>query len=606
VASNIEEIDRRLGHLKEIQLIRERKRMEELEYLFKHALAQEAAYQSILIQRRKELHRQVAQSIEKVFNDRLHDFYGMLAYHYGMGEDLDKAEEYMIRAGEEAMKSAASSEALGYFEEALTIYRNKFGEKASLEKIAMLEKNIAYALLNKGEQVKSADYFTRVLEYHGEKFPKATAGIALKCAYGFLQFLAGIYLPQFKWKRNPDEKDREIIELQYAKAKALIASVPMRFIIETFFMMPRFTAVDISRIEKGFGKLAGLAGLFSWPGISATISRRILTFAKNKIDTDDNESRYTWLVSEACHRIFIDDFDLSHIDMASYNALTEQMLKVGAFFEVINSAFCLGYFFIERGNFEKIEEMAALLGRVGEEYEHDTAKVYRLLLEARLSIEQGRFKQAIDATQIGMALTERLRAKDIHFDLLVLKARALGLLGDQEGTQISFAKLEQMRSNTLLVPAYMSDYTAARSAYSVSCFEEAINSGDNSRIGQLAKESLKWGMKAVKASRKFKRNRVEVLRLMGTHSWLLGEREKALKWWADSVEPGERLKFRPDLSRTYFEIGKRLSEPNSPYKELNGITAAEYLSRARTMFEEMDLRWDLEQLERLDCPPSSG
>jgi class 3 adenylate cyclase len=606
VASNIEEIDRRLGHLKEIQLIRERKRMEELEYLFKHALAQEAAYQSILIQRRKELHRQVAQSIEKVFNDRLHDFYGMLAYHYGMGEDLDKAEEYMIRAGEEAMKSAASSEALGYFEEALTIYRNKFGEKASLEKIAMLEKNIAYALLNKGEQVKSADYFTRVLEYHGEKFPKATAGIALKCAYGFLQFLAGIYLPQFKWKRNPDEKDREIIELQYAKAKALIASVPMRFIIETFFMMPRFTAVDISRIEKGFGKLAGLAGLFSWPGISATISRRILTFAKNKIDTDDNESRYTWLVSEACHRIFIDDFDLSHIDMASFNTLTEKMLKVGAFFEVINSAFCLGYFFIERGNFEKIEEMAALLGRVGEEYEHDTAKVYRLLLEARLSIEQGRFKQAIDATQIGMALTERLRAKDIHFDLLVLKARALGLLGDQEGTQISFAKLEQMRSNTLLVPAYMSDYTAARSAYSVSCLEEAINSGDNSRIGQLAKESLKWGMKAVKASRKFKRNRVEVLRLMGTHSWLLGEREKALKWWADSVEPGERLKFRPDLSRTYFEIGKRLSEPNSPYKEMNGITAAEYLSRARTMFEEMDLRWDLEQLERLDCPPSSG
>ena len=58
VASNIEEIDRRLGYLKEIQLIRERKRMEELEYLFKHALAQEAAYESILIQRRKELHQQ--------------------------------------------------------------------------------------------------------------------------------------------------------------------------------------------------------------------------------------------------------------------------------------------------------------------------------------------------------------------------------------------------------------------------------------------------------------------------------------------------------------------------------------------------------------------
>ncbi|NIN01659.1 MAG: hypothetical protein GTO24_27240, partial [candidate division Zixibacteria bacterium] len=48
--------------MKEIQLIRERRRMGELEYLFKHALAQEAAYESILPLKRKELHRKVAGS----------------------------------------------------------------------------------------------------------------------------------------------------------------------------------------------------------------------------------------------------------------------------------------------------------------------------------------------------------------------------------------------------------------------------------------------------------------------------------------------------------------------------------------------------------------
>jgi hypothetical protein len=42
--------------------------------------------------------------------------------------------------------------------------------------------------------------------------------------------------------------------------------------------------------------------------------------------------------------------------------------------------------------------------------------------------------------------------------------------------------------------------------------------------------------------------------------------------------------MKPELSRTYFEIGKRLSEPNSPYQELNGISAAEYLNKAKTMF----------------------
>ena len=48
VASKIENIDARLTYLQEIQLLRERLRMGELEYLFKHALAQEVAYESIL------------------------------------------------------------------------------------------------------------------------------------------------------------------------------------------------------------------------------------------------------------------------------------------------------------------------------------------------------------------------------------------------------------------------------------------------------------------------------------------------------------------------------------------------------------------------------
>ena len=67
VAENVSDIDKRLGYLEDIQLIRERKRMDELEYLFKHALAQEAAYESLLIQKRKELHLHVAQAIENVF-----------------------------------------------------------------------------------------------------------------------------------------------------------------------------------------------------------------------------------------------------------------------------------------------------------------------------------------------------------------------------------------------------------------------------------------------------------------------------------------------------------------------------------------------------------
>jgi len=115
VAQAVEDIDNRLCYLKEIQLIRERQRMEELEYLFKHALAQEAAYESILVQKRKELHLNVAGTIERVFEEKLYEFYGMLAYHYGKAEEMEKAEEFMTKAGNEALRSSASNEAFKLF-----------------------------------------------------------------------------------------------------------------------------------------------------------------------------------------------------------------------------------------------------------------------------------------------------------------------------------------------------------------------------------------------------------------------------------------------------------------------------------------------------------
>ena len=97
----------------------------------------------------------MAQSIEKVFDERLHEFYGMLALHYIKGENYEKAEEYLIKAGEEALRSSASSEALNYYQEGLKLYLQANQDTADPEKLAMFEKNIAIALYNKCRWVEA-------------------------------------------------------------------------------------------------------------------------------------------------------------------------------------------------------------------------------------------------------------------------------------------------------------------------------------------------------------------------------------------------------------------------------------------------------------------
>ena len=112
-------IEADLGHLEREDLIRERTRRPEVEYIFKHALTQEVAYGSLLAPRRRELHRRVAEAMEDLFADRLGEFYSILAEHFLRGEAWDKATAYFILAGDAAAGLYAHAEARLHYGKAL-------------------------------------------------------------------------------------------------------------------------------------------------------------------------------------------------------------------------------------------------------------------------------------------------------------------------------------------------------------------------------------------------------------------------------------------------------------------------------------------------------
>ncbi|HEX9077268.1 MAG TPA: hypothetical protein VF932_15885 [Anaerolineae bacterium] len=92
---------------------------EEWAYLFKHALMQEAAYQSLLLKSRTHIHHRVAKAYEALFPDRLDEFATLLAEHYAEAGDGPKMVEYAIRAGERAVRLGAHQEARDEYARAL-------------------------------------------------------------------------------------------------------------------------------------------------------------------------------------------------------------------------------------------------------------------------------------------------------------------------------------------------------------------------------------------------------------------------------------------------------------------------------------------------------
>src|SRR5204862_5189375 len=100
-------LDEHLAELQQVELIREKQLEPELEYMFKHALAQEATYESILLATRRELHARVASALETLFADRLDETCSLLAYHYSKGEQWGKAQQFLLQAGDQAGRLAA-------------------------------------------------------------------------------------------------------------------------------------------------------------------------------------------------------------------------------------------------------------------------------------------------------------------------------------------------------------------------------------------------------------------------------------------------------------------------------------------------------------------
>jgi len=90
-----QELKSRLLNLQELEFIYEKSLFPELEYVFKHALTQEVAYNSLLLKRRKEIHERIGKAIEELYADRLEEFYEMLAHHYSRAENLEKAYHYL-------------------------------------------------------------------------------------------------------------------------------------------------------------------------------------------------------------------------------------------------------------------------------------------------------------------------------------------------------------------------------------------------------------------------------------------------------------------------------------------------------------------------------
>jgi class 3 adenylate cyclase/tetratricopeptide (TPR) repeat protein len=111
VSKSDDELNELLNDLQLGEFIYEQPAVGDTEYVFKHALTQEVGYNSVLMERRQQLHERTGAAIETLYESSVEEHLGELAHHYGRSANAGKAVEYLTQAGKQALNRSAFAEA---------------------------------------------------------------------------------------------------------------------------------------------------------------------------------------------------------------------------------------------------------------------------------------------------------------------------------------------------------------------------------------------------------------------------------------------------------------------------------------------------------------
>lgn len=93
-------------------------------YVFKHALVQDAAYESLLLSKRRHLHQRIAMVLENAFPESADTSPELIARHYSEAGDAEPAVIHWLAAAEKAVRASAYTEALNHLQSGLAVLDN--------------------------------------------------------------------------------------------------------------------------------------------------------------------------------------------------------------------------------------------------------------------------------------------------------------------------------------------------------------------------------------------------------------------------------------------------------------------------------------------------
>jgi tetratricopeptide (TPR) repeat protein len=561
------QLDEHLAKLQSIELIQEKERAPELEYLFKHALAQEAAYESILLERRRALHEQVGKVIEALFADRLDEFYGLLAYHYAKAEAWENAQAYLLKAADQASRMAADSQALEQYQKAQEAYARAFDGAWDPVKRAELERKMGEAFFRRGEWAQALGFLRRALAYLGRPLPESRWAVRVALVLEATRQIGHTLFPGLFRKYETDPAAEEQLKIYQTLAMPAAARDPEIFLLIGLRMLnfceQHSLPGGVARASAGLGIVLG--EFLHLPRLAEHYLRRAVWVAEQLQRPDVLGLPYTGLMTH--EGIMKGEWEPALEHSRRFGGAMREIGELGDYSVAV---FITATILIWKGEFRRALADGREQAQLGREAAETQTLAGGLWVQGFVERCLGRLEAAID-----------------HLSQALEVAEASGnvFLRVQAATQLGLCYLRQGQWKTALDTLESNDDFIAEHNFGRAPFpnamlrnglagayllasERSVQRERNAwleKAGRAVRAALKWG-------KSLRPGMPEALRLQGQYAWLKGNPAAAQSWWRRSLKEAERLGMPYELGLTHLEIGQRLGD-RVQLKRAEGIFA---------------------------------
>ncbi len=585
VTEAVKELDAHLDTLASTELIREKQKLPELEYVFKHALVQESTYESILLKRRHELHGKVASAIESLFSDRLDEFPSVLAYHYAKAERWEKAQAYLFKAGDQAGRIAADAEALSHYQQALETYTRVFGAKWNPIQRGILERKMGEAFFRRGESEKAMEYLQRALVYFGR--PKLATS-RTKVRLGILREM-GVQVghrffsrPLLKNTYGPVGPDVEEVVRIYEVVTTLdVVAAPEHMLLTIL------TSLNFSE-RKGHlpGIVSQSAALF-FPSLLFSLFRLAKFFSQRARILARQTQDPTALVAVYLALTFSASIS-GQLDEAIEDGLRgREIARTSGYWNLaiwgyLNAMLLMGYYY--RGDLSSALTIARETVRYGQDGSESFTVANGMWLVGFVQERKGDLQEC--ATALAKAV-ELFEALPMHFHRVMsgsILGRCYCRMGDLETSLAVLRKTDTYRV-THRTRAFIDYLPIAFFMTHLAAAERDAGPGRD----EYLRKARRVCKRMFKSTKGYPVLLPEALRLQGVYDWLRGKQASAQKQWQRSLALAEDMGMPYERALSHLEMGKRLNDHD-------------HLKQAEAIFADIGAEFDLAETRRLLQP----